>query len=226
MCSKCKVEKPETEFSKNGEKLRSYCKECAATYYKKWSSVSANEIRKNEQNKAWKEDNKEHLKDYDKEYYKKHKEHKLEWHQKYYQKNKMQRRQYSLDYYKKNKKQVIENQKIRRQEDTNYRIASNLRCRIWIAIKKNQKGGHLVELLGCSVESLKVYLGEHFLSGMSWDNYGRGKNKWHIDHIKPCASFDLSDPEQQKQCFNYKNLQPLWEEDNLSKGAKLESFIV
>jgi hypothetical protein len=56
-----------------------------------------------------------------------------------------------------------------------------------------------------------------FLEGMSWDNYG----KWHIDHIRPCSSFDLSDTEQQKICFNYKNLQPLWAEDNLRKGAKV-----
>lgn len=54
---------------------------------------------------------------------------------------------------------------------------------------------------------------------MTWANYG--KSGWHIDHIKPCASFDLSDPDQQKACFHYSNLQPLWAFDNLSKGAKL-----
>ena len=51
---------------------------------------------------------------------------------------------------------------------------------------------------------------------MSWNNYG----EWHVDHIKPCAKFDLSEEEQQKKCFNYKNLQPLWGEDNLKKGDK------
>jgi hypothetical protein len=56
-----------------------------------------------------------------------------------------------------------------------------------------------------------------FTEGMSWDNYG----EWHIDHILPCSSFDLADIEQQKICFNYKNLQPLWAEDNLRKGAKI-----
>jgi HNH endonuclease. len=53
---------------------------------------------------------------------------------------------------------------------------------------------------------------------MSWDNYGR--DGWHIDHIRPCASFDLTDPEQQRQCFHYTNLQPLWAADNIRKGAK------
>lgn len=53
---------------------------------------------------------------------------------------------------------------------------------------------------------------------MSWENYG----EWHIDHIKPCSSFDLSDPKQQKECFNYTNLQPLWAIDNLKKSYKYE----
>ncbi len=62
---------------------------------------------------------------------------------------------------------------------------------------------------------------------MSWENYGKGDNgrgmqEWHIDHIKPCASFDLSKPEQQKLCFNYTNLQPLWAEENMKKGGRNE----
>ena len=48
----------------------------------------------------------------------------------------------------------------------------------------------------------------------------QGRYGWHIDHIKPCASFDLSDPKQQLKCFNYKNLQPLWAEENIKKSNK------
>lgn len=51
---------------------------------------------------------------------------------------------------------------------------------------------------------------------MSWDNFG----EWYIDHIKPCCSFDLTDIEQQKKCFHYTNLQPLWAIDNLKKSGK------
>jgi hypothetical protein len=54
---------------------------------------------------------------------------------------------------------------------------------------------------------------------MNWDSYG----KWEIDHIKPCCLFDLTKIRQQKECFNYKNLQPLWKEDNLKKGATWHS---
>lgn len=54
---------------------------------------------------------------------------------------------------------------------------------------------------------------------MSWDNYGRGGRKWQIDHIKPCAYFDLTKPEDQRKCFHYSNLQPLWQKDNLEKRS-------
>jgi hypothetical protein len=56
---------------------------------------------------------------------------------------------------------------------------------------------------------------------MNWKNYGKGEGKWNIDHILPCASFDLTQESEQHRCFHYNNLQPLWEIDNLKKGAKL-----
>lgn len=73
------------------------------------------------------------------------------------------------------------------------------------------------ELIGCSPDELKKHLENQFQPGMTWDNHGL--YGWHIDHIRPCASFDLTDPEQQKQCSHYTNLQPLWAQDNLDKGA-------
>jgi hypothetical protein len=71
-------------------------------------------------------------------------------------------------------------------------------------------------LLGCSVSFLKGFLEAKFTEGMTWQNHG----EWHIDHIKPCASFNLLDEEEQKKCFHYTNLQPLWAAENLSKGCK------
>jgi hypothetical protein len=57
---------------------------------------------------------------------------------------------------------------------------------------------------------------------MNWDNYGFGIDKWNMDHIIPCASFDLSDPEQQKKCFHYTNLQPLWQLENILKSDRID----
>jgi len=63
------------------------------------------------------------------------------------------------------------------------------------------------------------------MPGMTWDNHGTGKNgkgmkEWHIDHIIPCCKFNLSKDEEQRKCFHYSNLQPLWASDNMKKGGK------
>ena len=71
-------------------------------------------------------------------------------------------------------------------------------------------------ILGCTFAEFQEHIQKQFKSDMAWNNYG----KWHIDHIRPCASFDLLDPEEQKKCFHYTNLQPLWAEENMKKHAK------
>ena len=104
-----------------------------------------------------------------------------------------------------------------RKEPSN-RIAHNQRSRIHEVLRGIVKHNHTLEMIGCTAKELKNYLASKFTDGMTWENYGR--YGWHVDHIRPCASFDFTDPEQQKQCFHYTNLQPLWARDNLSKGAK------
>lgn len=88
------------------------------------------------------------------------------------------------------------------------------------AVRKNRgvKSARTLELLGTTIADLRKWLQDQFQDGMNWSNMGRFG--WHIDHVRPCASFDLTDPEQQRACFHYTNLQPLWWRDNLSKGAK------
>jgi hypothetical protein len=74
------------------------------------------------------------------------------------------------------------------------------------------------DLLGAPIEFVRLHIESQFLPGMSWKNHG--KHGWHIDHIKPISSFDLTDPEQVKKAGHYTNLAPLWAYDNWSKGAK------
>lgn len=107
----------------------------------------------------------------------------------------------------------------RKRTDQNYRLIHGIRNRIRIAIKKNVKHGKSLELLGCSIPFLKEYIQKQFKPGMTWENHGH--TTWHLDHIKPCNSFDLSKPEAQRVCFHYTNLQPLWARDNLSKSKSV-----
>lgn len=105
-------------------------------------------------------------------------------------------------------------------EDECYKLAAKLRQRLAMAVRGGMKGGSAVRNLGCSIDELKAHLERQFASGMSWDNWGR--KGWHIDHIRPLASFDLTDESQIKIACHYSNLQPLWYRENLSKGARTD----
>lgn len=104
----------------------------------------------------------------------------------------------------------------RKNTDSIFYIKLSLRRRLSQALKNNYKSGSAVSDLGCSIEFLKTYLESKFQPGMIWDNRG----SWHIDHIKPLASFDLTDRKQFLKANHYTNLQPLWAKDNLEKGCK------
>jgi hypothetical protein len=107
----------------------------------------------------------------------------------------------------------------RRATNLNARISCNLRTRLYCAVRNNQKTGSAVKDLGCTITELKCHLESQFQPGMSWENWGHGKDKWHIDHILPLSKFDLTDRAQFLRACHYKNLQPLWADDNIRKGA-------
>lgn len=102
----------------------------------------------------------------------------------------------------------------------NNSIVSNLRGRLCRVIQRQMgfKTDKTLALLGCSMDDFRIYLESKFESGMTWDNYGKGG--WEIDHIIPCAIFDFTNPDHQRRCFHFSNLQPLWAIDNRRKGSK------
>ena len=124
-------------------------------------------------------------------------------------------------YNKKYRQQIQQWQNQYRKTNINYRILGNLRTKLHYALKNKVKSKSTIQLLGCNIKFLKRYLRKHFKKGMNWKNYGRGKNKWCIDHIIPCKRFNLSKAREQRKCFHYKNLQPLWFIENLKKSAGL-----
>jgi len=158
-----------------------------------------------EYQKGWYQQNAEKKKEYDKAYYEQNREERKEQQKAYRKQNRDKRR-----IYKRNKHKT----------DLNFKLSQNLRTRVRAALNGKCKSKNTLKLLGCSVDFLKKHIESQFEPGMSWENYGF--DGWHVDHIVPCVSFDLSAPEQQQKCFNYTNLQPLWAKDNLSKNAKLD----
>lgn len=102
------------------------------------------------------------------------------------------------------------------------RLAQQMAIRIINAVRRRklQKSGHSSELLGCKTRTLLDHLESQFHNGMTWENWGNKPGTWQVDHIIPCCSFDLSKKEEQLKAFNYKNLQPLWHDEHITKTTK------
>lgn len=102
--------------------------------------------------------------------------------------------------------------------DPSAKLARNLRVRLRKVVVGINRSASTMALLGCTIPELKKHLEQQFAPGMSWENYGyRG---WHIDHKLPCASFDLTRDTDQKTCFHFSNLRPMWRFENQSKGSR------
>lgn len=150
---------------------------------------------------------------------------------KYKSENKLRIKKYKSNHYIKNKGKYLlkakesKSRNLKRWQEEFYKkhpekkVIRNIRNRnsSFVNSIKNNKFASTYNMLGCNIETLKIYLESKFTKGMSWENYG----KWHIDHIIPCAKFDLTKEEEQKICFHYTNLQPLWAKDNCSKQDRL-----
>lgn len=206
-CCVCKIEKSLDEYhnmkrAKDGK--RSQCKSCHLKSAKEYRTKNIEQCQQR---------NKKYYKQNQNEICQKYRDNYVNNPQKYLDKNKK--------WVFKNKDKVNEYrkqwQKDKWRNDIDYRIKCLLRGRLYKALTKGTKYTSVIELLGCSIDELKIYLSSKFTEGMTWDNYG----KWHIDHIKPCISFDLTKKLEQQKCFHYSNLQPLWAKDNLVKSTRL-----
>lgn len=143
------------------------------------------------------------------------KEYKIKHYQKYKKRINKQKKKYKNKNKDKYKKYHNEYSKKRRKKDTKFKLGCYLRTRLSSALRANTKSLNTMFLIGCEIDYLMYHIQNQFKSSMNWDNYG---NYWEIDHIKPCASFELSKKSEQLKCFNYKNLQPLTKFENKKKG--------
>jgi flagellar biosynthesis GTPase FlhF len=221
-CSKCGEVKPLTEFYKHEstkDRLFTYCKVC-----------------KNKQNKEYRENNPEKVKETRKKYYKnnlekikeqnrkwvennleKVKENQKEW----ARKNRDKRRESDKKWRKKNL-EYFRNRERERLKDPVYKFHTYLRRSIYASLKGN-KNGHWEDLVGYTLEDLMQHLESKFEPWMNWENHGiyeEGKLKWHIDHIRPISSFNLTSAEDHefRECWALENLQPLEARENIIKS--------
>jgi len=208
------------------------CKKCN-------SKSNTNTDRQKEYNKEYREKNKEYCKKLSKKNYIKNRELRLSEAKIYREKNKDKINKYAQEYRKKNvgllrqrDKEYREknydryiqlhrkNWRKYRENNINFKLRENLRnsMRRVLNSQQTKKTHSIFKYLGCTVEEFKEYISKQFKPGMSWKNWG--KYSWHIDHIKPCSHFDLTKESERYKCFNYKNQQPMWASENLSKGDR------
>lgn len=127
-------------------------------------------------------------------------------------------REYMKDWYKRpGSKEKVQAAQRKHRKKPEVRCVMRLRKRLRLVIKNRSERARINDLIGCTPQQLRDWIQSKFKRGMHWNNMGL----WHIDHIIPCASFNLFDKRQQRLCFHFTNLQPLWASDNLAKSDKM-----
>lgn len=136
-------------------------------------------------------------------------------------KNKIDRINESKPLCRKNKNEYLKN---RLRNNIKYRLSNNISGYIRNSLIRGKEGRHWEELVGYTVEELKIHLEKQFKEGMNWENYGL--KGWHIDHIKPISSFNINSVEDEdfKKCWALNNLQPLWALENIRKSDKISEI--
>ena len=196
-CSKCKIQKPFSEFSKDKVQKSGYytsCKDCVKIIQKKYC-----------------ENNKEKLIETQKKYRESNKIKRAEWQSNYKKENREKYNKYQNNYVKERKK-----------KDADFKFKLNLRSLIYDSFNrgKNKFNKDLKTeiILGCSVKDFRMYIKSKFKKGMNFENHG----EWHLDHIIPLASARTK--EEIINLNHYTNFQPLWAIDNLKKGNKINNI--
>jgi hypothetical protein len=177
-CKKYNITPGVISYWRNVEKRR----ERALESYK-----AADKEKIKSKQKEWRENNTEHIKQYNKTYYP----------------------SYSKEWLKDPVNKLIKHQRVRLFNALKY--------------QEVEKKTSCLKYLGCTIKEFHSYIEEQFSKGMTWENWGN--NGWHIDHIKPCSLFDLSDISEQKKCFHFTNTQPMWSHENISKNNKQQNIL-
>lgn len=133
---------------------------------------------------------------------------------------KIKRKEYKKKYKAANPEKIAEQRRRNRERKSSnpiYKVQRNIRKRLKKQLDKGFRIGQTSEMLGCSLVEFKTHIEAQFYAGMTWENYG---TYWHIDHIKPVCSFDLTKPNIAKEVNHFSNLRPLLAVDNIRKSQE------
>ena len=197
-CSKCGIEKDESEFSKNGSSADGFgyrCKECNQETTKAWYRKCGRAYHA-----EWKSKNREKIREQQRERRRIEKENRV-----------VVPRETVSD------PRRLERIKERRKADLGFRLQEIVRSKVHRMLKGIDTS--YKSLIGCSEEILRKWLEFQFDGQMTWDNLG---TYWHVDHILPINKFDFDSPRAKFICFNWKNLQPLPAFENMSKSDAIQ----
>jgi hypothetical protein len=227
-CIKCECNKQICLFIKN----KNICFDCNITYQKNYYKNNKEKIKKYKTN--YRNNNKEQIKEKDKKYYIYNKE-KIKTFNKL---NKSKNKEYQKKYYKNNKNKLKEKdnkyKKYKYKTDLNYKLKSNISKSICEKLKKQnlKKLKSTLKYVDYTIQDLKEHLEKMFEPWMNWNNWGLYKASewndndnttwtWQIDHILPQSSFNFTDEEQIKKCWELENLRPLSAKENILKRDKI-----
>jgi hypothetical protein len=197
-CSKCKELKDINEYIKKC----GMCKSCRTIH-----------------RKEYREKNKEKFKEKDKKHYEKYKDEKRKQQAEYYKQNKTDIQNKRKIYRENNIEKHREKCREYYHSNLNRRLALICRNRIRREIKSGKK---YLEYLGCTIDNLKNWFEYNFnLDNLTWDDYNK---LWEIDHVIPCATFNMQSNDDVYKCFNWKNTKPVSKHLNRTKNSNILPF--
>lgn len=226
-CKECRKEMSRKYKQENTEIIRQKDRDYAqnnkdkiAEYKKQWKKENIEKIIA--QRKEYRQKNANEIRVKQKEYYNKNRENLLEYQARHYQNNCDSRKKQASEYrklnYNKIRKYQNEWEKNKRLTDAKFSINSRISRAITRGLQFGKEGNSWRDLVDFTLDELINHIERLFLPGMSWEN----RSEWHIDHIKPIASFNFTTCHdiEFKQAWSLTNLQPLWKEENLLKRDK------
>ena len=232
ICTKCLVEKEESEFHKNKNKkdgLHIWCKECKKQYNKEYNAKPEIKEKRKQHNEQWRSilENKQYQKDWR---HRSENKEKLKQYQKKYEAKpgiKEKKKQHrTLPEIKKRKNQL---EKEKRLLDPCFKLKKNISraiCKYFKNSGGSKQGSSILSKLPYTMQELKIHIESLWEPWMNWGNHGSydpNKRTWRIDHIRPHSSFryDNMDCQEFKDCWVLSNLKPLEAMENIKKGIKI-----